>query len=41
VTLHRRLEDGTYDVVVLVAPSSTRLWNRWPALAFVRRLRDR
>jgi hypothetical protein len=33
VTLHRRLGTGTYDVIVLVAPTSTRLRNRWPVLA--------
>jgi hypothetical protein len=33
VTLHRRAGAGTYDVVLLVAPSATRLRERWPRLA--------
>ncbi|HEV7872260.1 MAG TPA: hypothetical protein VGO95_13465 [Modestobacter sp.] len=32
VTLHRRPGRGTYEVIVLVAPASTRLRNRWPTL---------
>jgi hypothetical protein len=33
VTVHRRPGAGTYDVVLLVAPSASRLRERWPRLA--------
>jgi hypothetical protein len=33
VTLRRRPGAGTYDVILLVAPSATRLLERWPRLA--------
>jgi hypothetical protein len=32
VTLHRRAGAGSYDVVLLVAPSASRLQGRWPRL---------
>ena len=32
VTLHRRRGSGTYDLVLLVAPSTARLRDRWPRL---------
>jgi hypothetical protein len=32
VTSHRRPGAGTYDVILLVAPSATRLRERWPRL---------
>jgi hypothetical protein len=32
VTLHRRVGSGSYDVIVLVAPSGARLRDRWPRL---------
>jgi len=32
VTLHRRQGSGSYDVVLLVAPSAARLRARWPRL---------